>query len=139
MRYQQAQIAIRGRHHPDVHLARGGRAYALHLLILQDAQELGLRRQRQFADFVQEQRAAAGKFEEAGAILRGSGERSLDVAEQLAFEQRLDNRGGIADDKGPVPHGLSRCSAFATSSLPVPVSPVISTVLKCGATRRMRA
>ena len=58
---------------------------ALHLRALEHAQELGLQRQRQLADLVEEQRAAVGRLEVAPACAAiGAGERALLVAEQLA-------------------------------------------------------
>ena len=38
-------------------------AQALHLALLQHAQQLGLQRQRHLGDFIQQQRAALGLFE----------------------------------------------------------------------------
>ena len=76
-----AQIVIGGRDHAHIHLARGQRSHALHFLVLQHAQQLGLRRQRHVADFVQEQRAAVSVFEQSGFIVRRAGERPPHVAE----------------------------------------------------------
>ena len=44
-------------------------------------------RERHVADLVEEQRAAVGVAEGAGAVGRGAGERAPRVAEQLALEQ----------------------------------------------------
>ena len=65
------------------------RSDALHFLVLQNAQQLGLRGQRHIADLIQEQRAAVGVLEQPGLVVGGAGEGALDVAEQFAFKQRL--------------------------------------------------
>ena len=69
------------------------------LLRLQDAQELGLQRQRQLADLVEEQRAGVRGREQTLAIARRVGERAAHVTEQLVLEQRLGDRGAVDDDE----------------------------------------
>ena len=64
-------------------------ADAANLAAFQHAQQLGLHRLGQLADFVEEDRAAVGHFEQADAMLVGAGERAFAMAEQLAFDQRL--------------------------------------------------
>jgi hypothetical protein len=59
------------------------------------------------------------------------------VAEQFALQQLGGNRRGVERDEGTRARGDSRCSARATSSLPVPVSPVISTDSGACASRPM--
>jgi hypothetical protein len=51
-----------------------GAAQALELLLLQDAQELGLEFERDVADLVEEDRAAVRQFEAAEALGDGAGE-----------------------------------------------------------------
>ena len=108
-----------------------------HLALLQHAQQLHLERRRQLADLVEEQRAAVGRPEEAGlALVVGAGEGALLVAEQLALEQRLGQRAAVdGDERRAWRAARSSWSARATSSLPVPLSPVISTVERPLATR----
>ena len=82
------------------------------------------------ADFVEEERAAVGLLEAADALLVGAGERPLLVAEQLRLEQVLLERRAV--DLHEVAAGAQRVVvtvAPAMSSLPVPVSPRISTVV----------
>ena len=69
------------------------------------------------------------------------GEGALGVAEQLALEQRLGHGRAVDGHEGPVARaGCGACSARATSSLPVPLSPVISTDgVRVSATRSMRS
>ena len=61
----------------------------LDLALLQRAQQLDLRRQRQLADLVEEQRAAVGLDELAGVLFGGAGEGALLVAEQNRLDQVL--------------------------------------------------
>ena len=49
------EVAISGRHHPRLALARRRLADALELAVLQHAQQLRLQLQRQLADLVEEQ------------------------------------------------------------------------------------
>ena len=69
--------------------------------ILDGAQQLGLRRQRQVGHFVQEQRAAVGVLELAAPAADAGGRAILD-AEQLGLEQRFDKRGAIDGDERAV-------------------------------------
>ena len=86
------------------------------------------------ADLVEEQRAAVGQLEAAAAPLRRAGERALLVAEQLALQQGVATAPRSGPGRtGPCARGLSRWMAWATSSLPVPLSPWISTVARVGA------
>ena len=65
---RSTQIVIRGGDDADIHFARRKRSHALHFLILQNAQKLGLRGQRHVADLVQEQSAAVGVLEQARLV-----------------------------------------------------------------------
>ena len=53
------------------------------------AQQFHLHGQGHFADFVEEDGAAAGHFKQSAFVLIGSGEGSLQIAEQFALEQSL--------------------------------------------------
>ncbi len=70
-------------------------ADALNLAFLQNAQKLGLQRQRHLADLVQKNSAAVGLLEQSDARIDGSGEGSLGVAEEFGFEQMIGKRGAI--------------------------------------------
>ena len=69
------------------------------------AQQLGLQRRVHLADLVEEERAAVGGLEAADARARGAGEGALLVAEELALEQVLGDRGAVDDDEGLVARG----------------------------------
>jgi hypothetical protein len=62
-------------------------ADALDHALLQEAQQLGLQRHRQVADFVEEEGAAVRQLDLALGLLGGAGEGALLVAEQFALEQ----------------------------------------------------
>ena len=76
-------------------------ADALQLAVLQDAQQLGLRRLVQVADLVEKDRAAVGQLELAAPQRRRAGERALLVAEQLALDQLGRNGGAVDLDERP--------------------------------------
>ena len=67
---------------------------------------------RQFTDFVQEQGAAVGRFNQSLAIGAGSGEGSLLVAEQFGFDQGLGNGGTVYGN-----HDLALAPALAVQGL----------------------
>ena len=64
-------------------------------MLLQHAQDLGLRARAHVADFVEEQRAAVGLLEPADPLLVGARERALLVAEELRLEQVLLQRRAV--------------------------------------------
>ena len=81
-------VAVGGGQHAHVHVLLGARAQAAQLALLKNAQQLGLGADGHFADLVQQQRAAGGQLEAAGAPLGRAGEGALFVAEDLAFDER---------------------------------------------------
>src|SRR5271163_3197542 len=68
---------------------------------IQHTQQLDLRLKLQFADFVEEERALVGEFEQAGLGRIGPGEGALFITEQLALDQILGQRGAVDVDPGP--------------------------------------
>ena len=95
--------------------------------VLDQAKQLGLERRRHVADLVEEQRAFASPLGIAEMALLRARERALLVAEYLALEKFRRDRRAVHSDKG---FGAAReiwCSSRAATSLPEPVSPVIST------------
>ena len=65
------------------------------------------------------------RFEHARLRVDGAGERAAHVAEQLALEQRVDDRRAVDRDERLRRRGPVWWNARAASSLPVPVSPVM--------------
>ena len=96
------EIAMARCDHASVERERLAIADAFERALLQDAQELRLQLERNLADLVEEQRALAGELESAGAIADRAGERSFDMAEQLALEQGRCERGAANRDERPI-------------------------------------
>ena len=68
------QITVRGGDHADIDLHITDAADAADFVFLQYAQEFGLQEGGEFADFIEENRAAVGRFEQALLHLLGVGE-----------------------------------------------------------------
>ena len=96
------KIAVGGGDHAHVDLNPLVAAHRTHFFFLQYAQQFGLQFQRQFADFVEKDRAAIGGLEQSLLRFQGSGECSLFIAEEFAFDQRGHERSAIDGDKGTV-------------------------------------
>ena len=74
-----------------------------------------------------------GQLEEAVLGLQGPGERALDVAGRASLSSKVSTRAEQSTGTNSCSaRGLSRWMARATSSLPVPDSPVSRTVLSLG-------
>ena len=71
------QVAMRGADDAHIDGERLVFADAANLAAFQHAQQLGLHRLGQLADFVEEHRAAVGDFEQTDAVLVGTGEAPL--------------------------------------------------------------
>ena len=97
------QVAIGGGDDAHIHFHRFARANRFDFAFLNGAQELDLRGRRQFADFVEEKRAAGGLDEFAGVPLGGAGERALLVAEQNRLDQIFRHRAAIDRDERLAP------------------------------------
>ena len=99
--HQVAQRSVAGADHPHIHLARLRGAHAPHFAALQHAQQARLKRRAGGGQFVQEQRAAVGRFEQAAALHGRAGEGAARVAEQLRFQQRIGEAGAVHREEGP--------------------------------------
>ena len=134
----RVEVGVGRRDQPHVGLARPRRSETLELAGLEHAQQLLLLAERHVGDLVEEQRAAVGHLESPDAILLRIGERALHMAEELALEDAFRDAAGVDGD-----HRAGRratdtpCSACATRLLPVPFSPVMSTLASDGPTRSM--
>ena len=82
-------------HHPHVDRSFDLAAEPAQPVVFEDPQQLGLGGDRHLADFIQQQRAALGQLEAAGAALQSAGERAFLVAKNFAFHQRVRNRGAV--------------------------------------------
>src|SRR5690606_30866413 len=93
------EVAIRRGDDPRGNRHGPAAAEPHHLTVFEHPQQLGLRRQRQLADLVEEERAVAGVFERAPPQAIGAGERATLVAEELALDELLRQRGTIDRDE----------------------------------------
>ena len=73
---------------------------AAHFPALQHAQQAGLKRRAGGCQFVQKQRAAIGRFEQAGALAGRTGKGAAHVAEQFRFQQRVGEAGAVHGEEG---------------------------------------
>src|SRR5690606_24248571 len=91
---------VRRRDEPEVHGSRLEPAEALHPALFEHPKELRLRGERHLAHFVEEHGAALRRLEETWLRRDGARERAALVAEELALEQRLRQRGAVQADEG---------------------------------------
>src|SRR5262249_12605898 len=89
------EVPVRRRHEPDVDAARLDATQAKELARFEHAEELGLRRERQLADLVEQDRRAVGGFEQPGLRLRRAGEGAALVAEELRLEHAFGQRRAV--------------------------------------------
>jgi hypothetical protein len=89
------------------------------------------------ADLVEQQGAAVRLDEQAGALLRRPGERPARMPNSSLSISSGGMAAQLSGTKGASRRGLSACSARATSSFPVPLSPVMITGPPSGATWRI--
>src|SRR6202030_1949798 len=99
LRNHRFEVLVGRRDYSHVNVERLISADTLELLLLQHAQQFGLRLQRHIADFVEEESAAVGCFELALAARDRAGESSFFVTEQLALDQLARERRAIDRDK----------------------------------------
>ena len=81
------QVTVRGGDQTDVAGDGLVAADALELLLLEDAQDFGLRQRTHIPDFIQEQRATVALLELADALAVGPREGAFLVPEQLALQE----------------------------------------------------
>ncbi len=99
------QVAVGGGDDAHPHFQGLGAADPFKLTFLQHAQQLGLERGRDFADFVEEDRALVGEFKAPLALVQRAGERAFLVAEQLGFQQVVGQGGAVEFDERPAGAG----------------------------------
>ena len=122
------EIDVGGRDHPDVDLGRAAGADRPQLAFLEHAQQLHLQRRRGLADLVEEDRPAVGLLEEPLGVAHRAGERPARRG------RTAPTRAGVSviapqltGTNGRLARRPCAWTALATSSLPVPLSPTIST------------
>ena len=95
------EVAVGGGDHPHVGDAGPVLADALEPLLLEEAQQPCLEAGRELADLIEEERAALGGLDPAGLVADRAGEGAAGVAEQLAGQQLLGERGAVDGDERP--------------------------------------
>ena len=106
------QVAIGRGNDADIDPAGARVADAFQFLLLQNAQQLCLHRERHFSDFIEKQRAAVGQFEAARLVLQRAGKRASHVTEEFALEQVVGHGAAIHLDEGAtLPRALVVSSA----------------------------
>ena len=90
------EIAIGGRDDTHIDPDYAIAAQRLQLALLQDPKQLGLQRQRQLADLIQQQGAAIRHHEVATVIMGRAREGATPMPEQRAFDQ-VRRQGGAVD------------------------------------------
>src|SRR5208282_3635398 len=93
------EVAIGRGDYSRIDVNRAFAADPFEVLILQEAQELGLQGRRQVGNLVEENAPAVGRLEPPGLVLDRAGERAAHVPEQLALEKFFRERGAIDDDE----------------------------------------
>src|SRR5262249_16451265 len=96
---QSLDVGVRRGHDPYVHLARRVLSQPPDLPFLEHPQQPGLKRQAGIGDLVQEQRSAAGLFDQTRAVLVRPRERPAYEAEQLPLEQSVRKRATVDGDE----------------------------------------
>src|SRR5271155_656076 len=116
------EVAIGSSDQAHVHVDGLRPPQTLEVLVLQYAQQLGLQLQRNLSNFVEQQRALVRQFEPTKLLAYRSGERSLFVSEQFAFQHSRWNGGAVYLDEvaflAPAHAVNEACDPlFASSSL----------------------
>jgi hypothetical protein len=129
------EIAVGGGDDAQVDFAFAVLADATNGSFLQNAQQFGLKGERHLADLIEEDRSTIGRLEEAGAGLARAGEGLAGMAEEFGLHQFGGDCRAVDGDKRSLVAATYWWIERATSSLPVPDSPVIRTVLALRAAR----
>ena len=143
-----AQLSVAHRV-PRIAIGRGDHAYLRSQLVLaadarvaarfQHAKQPNLHIGRHFADFIEEERSAGGALEAAAVHPNSARERALFIAEELRLDEVAGNGAAVhGQERDATRRRCLHGSCVATSSLPLPDSPVMKTVAIVGATRAMR-
>lgn len=96
------EVNVRGRDHPDIDFKLARAPDPLNPPLLQKAQQVHLKIQRQIADFIEKNGTARSRFDLADLPLGRARERALFVAEQLRLDQRRRNRTAVDRNEGAV-------------------------------------
>lgn len=98
--HHRFQISVGGGDDAEGDFFRGVGTDGFDFLLLDGAEEFGLHGEGEVAEFIEEEGAAVGGFEDAFFVVCGAGEGAFEVAEHFAFEERFGDGGAVADDEG---------------------------------------
>jgi hypothetical protein len=115
-----------------VHIPR--RPQTLKVTRLDHTEQLALQFKGKFADLIEKQRGSIGDFEPTGQLGQSPSVSTLLSSEKLAFNQRGRREAQLTVTRGRSFRPLILWIALASSSFPVPVSPMRRTVDSVGAT-----
>ena len=107
-RIARSKIAVGRGHHAHVNFPRLRAADGLKLSFLQDAEQLDLQVDRQFAHLVEENRAAVGELKAPVALFGRAGESALLMAEEFALDQCAGIAAQFTLTSGLSPRRLAR-------------------------------
>ena len=93
------EIAVRRCDDADVDRHGLGPANAIDDTLLNGAQQLGLKTEVHFGNFIEQQGAAVGFLELADTTGHSAGESALFMAEKLGFEQIVGDRRAVDGDE----------------------------------------
>src|SRR5262249_45221627 len=105
------EVPARRREDPNVDADRLLAADPTELASLDRAEKLGLQRELEIADLVDEERAAVRLLEHADVLLHRTGECSALVSEELRLHHAGRDRGAVEHDEGAIrarPLGVDR-------------------------------
>src|SRR5262245_36779111 len=89
------QVSMCCRHYSDIDSMRPAAAETFELLLLQNAQQFRLQRERQVPDLIKEESSVIRHFEAAGFLRDSSGKCTFLVSKQFALQKIKWNRGAI--------------------------------------------
>src|SRR3984957_9554565 len=98
--HHRFQIAVRRGNQTRIRPKCARASQPLEFPLLQNAKEFGLQFERNFSNFVQENRTPVSHFEAANALRDRSGKCAFLVSEQLAFEQSRRNGRAVQLNEG---------------------------------------
>ncbi len=96
------EVAIGSGDDADIGLDIANTAEAPDDLVIEDAEELGLEKRGQLANFIEEEGAAVGDFKETAFEAAGIGEGAFFVAEEFGLHEGFRDGGPIDGDEGLV-------------------------------------
>jgi hypothetical protein len=128
------QIAVRGRNQPDVRSDGRRAAEPFEFLFLKYSQQFGLQLQGNVSNLIQEKSTLVGEFETSDTLRDGARKRPRSWPNNSLSNSPRGSAAQFSLTNGWLRRLLSSCSLEAINPLPVPVSPIISTVESVGPT-----